>query len=315
MRVSNLPKVMWLGGGKEPGSGVCVLSCHAALLLLTLLLIAILFISAWPDNSGEPGTCPENNLIPLDRCNVTSNTLQFALQASFLNFYQSKFDYNVVLVSDVEQRESVTHIHISTHFQIIFPYRSLQSIEQGSLCYTVGPYYLFYIQVKAAQSCLTLCDPMDYSLPGFSVHGILQARYWSGQPFLSPRDLPNPGIKPRSPALQAYSLPSEPPEKPRNTRRGSLSLLQGICLTQESNQDFLHCSWILYQLSYNRSSVYMLIPISQFIPPSSFLSSNHKFVFSICDSILIFVNKFICAIFFFQIIHVSGIICYLSFCV
>jgi len=79
MRVSNLPKVMWLASGKEPASGVCVLSSHAALLLLTLLLIAILFISAWPDNSGEPGTCPENNLIPLDRRNVASNTLQFAL--------------------------------------------------------------------------------------------------------------------------------------------------------------------------------------------------------------------------------------------
>ena len=38
--------------------------------------------------------------------------------------------------------------------------------------------------------------------------------YWSGQPFPSPGDLPNPGIKPRSPALQADSLPAEPPGKP-----------------------------------------------------------------------------------------------------
>ena len=38
--------------------------------------------------------------------------------------------------------------------------------------------------------------------------------YWSGQPFPSPGDLPNPGIEPRSPALQADSLPAEPPEKP-----------------------------------------------------------------------------------------------------
>ena len=38
--------------------------------------------------------------------------------------------------------------------------------------------------------------------------------YWSGQPFPLPGDLPNPGIKLRSPALQADSLPSEPPEKP-----------------------------------------------------------------------------------------------------
>ena len=48
-------------------------------------------------------------------------------------------------------------------------------------------------------------------LPGFSVHGILQTKeYWSGKPLPSSGDLPNPEIEPGSPALQAYSLPSEP---------------------------------------------------------------------------------------------------------
>ena len=47
---------------------------------------------------------------------------------------------------------------------------------------------------------------MDCNPPGFSVHGIFQAEYWSGLPFPSPRDLPNPGIKLASPALQADSL-------------------------------------------------------------------------------------------------------------
>ena len=50
------------------------------------------------------------------------------------------------------------------------------------------------------------------------------------------KDLPNPGIEPGSSALQADSLPAEPPGKPRNTRVGSLSLLQQIFLTQELNQ-------------------------------------------------------------------------------
>ena len=63
---------------------------------------------------------------------------------------------------------------------------------------------------EVAQSCLTLCDPMDCSLPGSSVHGISQAEYWSGLPFPSPGDLPNPGIEPGSPALWADSLLSEP---------------------------------------------------------------------------------------------------------
>ena len=55
---------------------------------------------------------------------------------------------------------------------------------------------------------------MDCSLPGSSVRGVLQARIleWVAIPFS--RDLPTPGIKPRSPALQADSLPAEPQGKP-----------------------------------------------------------------------------------------------------
>ena len=71
-----------------------------------------------------------------------------------------------------------------------------------------------------------------------------------GKPFPSPRDLLNSEFEPRSPALQADSLPAEPPGKPKNTGVGSLSLLQRIFLTQESNQGLLHCRRILYQLSY-----------------------------------------------------------------
>ena len=61
------------------------------------------------------------------------------------------------------------------------------------------------IIVKVAQMCLTLCDPMAYT-----VHGILQARILDEWPFLSPGGLPNPGIEPRSPTLQADSLPAQP---------------------------------------------------------------------------------------------------------
>ena len=44
--------------------------------------------------------------------------------------------------------------------------------------------------------------------------GFSRQKYWSGLPFPSPGDLPNPGIKPGSPALQADALSSEPPGKP-----------------------------------------------------------------------------------------------------
>ena len=68
-----------------------------------------------------------------------------------------------------------------------------------------------------------------------------------------PGDLPNPGIEPGSSVLQADSLPTEPPGKPKNTGVGNLSLFQGIFRTQESNRGLLHCRWILYQLSHQGS--------------------------------------------------------------
>ena len=80
--------------------------------------------------------------------------------------------------------------------------------------------------------------------------GFSRPEYWSGLSFPPPGNLPNPETKPVSPALQADSLPAEPPGKSKNTGVGSLSLFQGIFLTQESNQGLLHCKRILYQLSY-----------------------------------------------------------------
>ena len=50
--------------------------------------------------------------------------------------------YNVVLVSGIQQSDSVIHIHIFILFQILFPYRLLHNIEQSSLCYTVVPCWL-----------------------------------------------------------------------------------------------------------------------------------------------------------------------------
>ena len=70
------------------------------------------------------------------------------------------------------------------------------------------------VKVSVAQLCLTLCDSMDCSPPGSSVHGISQAKilklpgYWVAISFSG--DLPNPGIEPRCPALQTDSLPSKP---------------------------------------------------------------------------------------------------------
>ena len=112
-----------------------------------------------------------------------------------------------------------------------------------------------FMKMKVTQSCLTLCNALDST-----VHGILQARILEWVAFPSPGDLSNPGIKPRSPSLLADSLPAERQGKLRNTGVGSLSLLYQICPTQESNWGLLHCRQILYQLSYQFSSVTQLCP-------------------------------------------------------
>ena len=86
-----------------------------------------------------------------------------------------------------------------------------------------------------AQSCPTLCDPMG-SLPGSSVHGILQARILEyGLPFPSPGDLPDPGIEPRSPALQVDSYPPKPPGKPKEWN-------DAICINMDEPRN-CHTEW------------------------------------------------------------------------
>ena len=143
---------------------------------------------------------------------------------------------------------------------------------------------VLFAEVKVSQLCSALCGPLDCSLPGFSINGILQARIlvWVAVPFSRdlpnpgmesrspvlqadslpseppgkpieesrlpcppPGDLPNPWLKPRSPALKADSLPTEPPGNPKTKGVGSLSLLQGIFPTQEC-RGLLHCRQILY---------------------------------------------------------------------
>ena len=67
---------------------------------------------------------------------------------------------------------------------------------------------------KLLQSCPVLCNPMDYSLPGSSVHGVLQARILEWVPYPLLGDFPNLGIEPRYPTLQVDSLLFQPPGKP-----------------------------------------------------------------------------------------------------
>ena len=86
------------------------------------------------------------------------------------------------------------------------------------------------------------------------LHGrILQARILERVAFPFSTRSSQARIEPRSPALQADSLPAEPQEKLRNTGVGNLALLQRIFLTQELSWGLLHCRRILYHLSYQGS--------------------------------------------------------------
>ena len=81
-----------------------------------------------------------------------------------------------------------------------------------STCTSVKKIQLYYCISWLAQSCPILCDPMDCTLSGLSVHGILQ-EYWGGFPFPSPGDLPDPGIEPVFLVWAGEFSTTEPPGK------------------------------------------------------------------------------------------------------
>ena len=104
--------------------------------------------------------------------------------------------------------------------------------------------------MKVTQLCLTLCNPMDYT-----VHGILQPRILEWVAFPFSRGSSQLRDQTQVSCIAGDSLLAEPQGKPKNTGMGSLSLLQRIFPTKESNWGLLHCRWILYQRSYHGSPI------------------------------------------------------------
>ena len=107
---------------------------------------------------------------------------------------------------------------IHSLLQRIFP---IQGLNPGLLHCKLILYCLSHewntkvkVKVLVIQSCPTSCNPMDCSLPGSPVHGILQGRILEWVAISVFRRSSWPGIVPRSHTLQAVSLPSEPPGKP-----------------------------------------------------------------------------------------------------
>ena len=73
---------------------------------------------------------------------------------------------------------------------------------------------MYKVKNEISQSCLTLATPQTIACQVPLSIGFSRQEYWSGLPFPSPGDFPDPGIEPKSPALQADSLPTELQGKP-----------------------------------------------------------------------------------------------------
>ena len=77
------------------------------------------------------------------------------------------------------------------------------------------------VKVKSLSHLKLFATPWTVAYQAPPSMGFSRQECWSGLPFPSPGDLPDPGIKPRSPALQEDVLPSEPPEKPQDVPQDS----------------------------------------------------------------------------------------------
>ena len=105
-------------------------------------------------------------------------------------------------------------------------------------------YEVKWSEMKVTQSCLTLCDPMDHT-----VHGILQVRILEWVTFPFSRTSSQPRDRTQVSHVAEGFFTSWATRKAKNTVLSSLSLLQRIFLTQESNQGLLHCRQIPTELS------------------------------------------------------------------
>ena len=129
------------------------------------------------------------------------------------------------------------------------------------------PFVKSECESEVAQLCQTLCNPMDCSLPGSLSMEFSRQEYWSELPFPSPGDLPDPGMKPRSPTLQVDALPSEPRGKPNilcNYPYFHLQLLSQLFFRVFSILISLVLSPVFYPPSLNASIYYvhcLLLPL------------------------------------------------------
>ena len=131
----------------------------------------------------------------------------------------------------VQGEQEVTVVNKASVVLAFLKLTLIQVVSSVCICvyYIIHKHYIL-ITGMHAQLCLTLYNPKDCCPPDSSIHGISRQEYQSGFPFTSPRNLPNPGIKPMSPEVQADFLPLEPPGKPTHLLL-FLFFLISVCLS------------------------------------------------------------------------------------
>ena len=175
--------------------------------------------------------------------------------------------------------------------------------------------------VLVTKSCPTLCDPMDCSSLSSSVHGNSPGKNTGEVAIPVSRDLPNPGIEPRSSTVQADSLPSEPPGKPSSEirqsqkfttvyndvlPRGTECLMwtlkikcgKAMMLERDMSKEVLiliyyfisHLRWVLCTIQQSWFSFPSTLPCDQFIF-SPLFNHQHSFLILLTDKMDAVVRK------------------------
>ena len=156
--------------------------------------------------------CPHQNLnltlrLTTILISITIDSLFTWASTSYSGNYISTLLY-LTLFAELRHSHVLVWVSVFSSFYSWVALISATYWYDNHIIMWIYQHFIVVVVVLVTQSCPTLCNPMDYTQ--LASMEFSRQEYWSGQPSPSPGDLPDPGIKPGSPALQANSLPSEP---------------------------------------------------------------------------------------------------------
>ena len=183
-------------------------------------------------NSGQFGLGVQNELVK--RTCPFPTTQETTLHMDITRWLILKWDCSRRWSTSIQPAETRSGAHCGSVHQLLIAHFSLKFEKVGK---TTMPFKVKKVKVKIAQSCLTLCHPMDCSPPGSSVHGILQARVLEWVTFSFSSGSSQPRDQTQVSFIAGRFFTSWAIGKTRNTGVGSLTLLQQIFPTQPFRYD------------------------------------------------------------------------------